>query len=200
MYLVNRFSQLSRCEVALHFHKYLTYQWFNLRVLMEAFSATRLTLRTRHGCICTWLSRTLLAALHVHRIDTPYRAFLERVGPWILWLESVDYFRTSDYFSAHKKNNLNKTLWERIFGCLRTMGTILLTCLTAAKQLSSYLTREDKSITPLVCWTTQLIQYVPIHNKNRVISWPCLKICTSSMQTCLEPNCNIRSKWLQPGE
>ena len=41
---------------------------------------------------------------------------------------------------------------------------------------SKYLTREDKSFTPLVCWTTQLIQYVPIHNKNSVISWQCLKI------------------------
>ena len=70
----------------------------------------------------------------------------------------------------------------------------------AAKEVSSYLTREDKSFTPLVCWTTQLIQYVPIHNKNSVISWQCLKICTSSMQTCLEPNYNIGYEWLQPKE
>ena len=70
----------------------------------------------------------------------------------------------------------------------------------AAKELSSYLTRQDKSFTPLVCWTTQLIQYVPIHNKNSVISRQCLKICTSSMQTCLEPNYNIGHKWLQPRE
>ena len=96
--------------------------------------------------------------------------------------------------------NVNKTLWERIFGRCGTTGTILWTCLTAVKQLSSYLTREDKSVTPLVCWTTQLIQYVPIDNKNCVISWQCLKICTSPMQTCLEPNCNIGHKWLQPGE
>ena len=95
---------------------------------------------------------------------------------------------------------LNKTLWERLFGHGRTTGMILWTCLIAAKQLSSYLTREDKSFTPLVCWTTQLIQYVPIHNKNSVISRQCLKICTSSMQKCLEPNCNIGHKWLQPGE
>ena len=45
-----------------------------------------------------------------------------------------------------------------------------------------------------------ITQYVPIHNKNPVISWQCLKICTSSMPTCLEPNCNIRHKWVQPGE
>ena len=96
---------------------------------------------------------------------------------------------------------VNKTLCERVFGRGRTTGMILWTCLIAAKELSSYLTREDKSFTPLVCWTTQLIQYVPIHNKNySVISWQCLKICTSPMQTCLEPNCNIGHKWLQPGE
>ena len=94
----------------------------------------------------------------------------------------------------------NKTLCERIFGLCRTTGMILWTCLIAAKELSSYLTREDKSFTPLVCWTTQLIQYVPIHNKNSVISRQCLKICTSSMQTCLEPNYNIGHKWLQPRE
>ena len=92
----------------------------------------------------------------------------------------------------------NKTLWERIFGCGRTTGTILWTCLIAGKELSLYLTREDKSFTLLVCWTTQLIQYVPIRNKNSVILWQCLKICTSSMQTFLEPNCNIGHKWLQP--
>ena len=33
----------------------------------------------------------LLAAVHVHRIEIPYRAFAQRVGPRILSLESVDY-------------------------------------------------------------------------------------------------------------
>ena len=45
----------------------------------------------------------------------------------------------------------NKTLCKRIFGRGRTKGMILSTCLIAAKELSSYLTREDKSFTPLVC-------------------------------------------------
>ena len=94
----------------------------------------------------------------------------------------------------------NKTLCERIFGRGRTASMVLWTCLIAAKELSSYLTREDKSFIALVCWTTHLIQYVPLHNKNSVISRQCLKICTSSMQTCLEPNCKIGHKWLQPGE
>ena len=48
----------------------------------------------------------------------------------------------------------NKTLWERSFGRGRTTHRLLWTCLTAAKQLSSYLTREEKSFTLLVCWTT----------------------------------------------
>ena len=97
-------------------------------------------------------------------------------------------------FESIMSIQVNKTLWERIFGRDRTTGSIIWTRLIAAKELSSYLTREDKSFTPLICWTTQLIQYVPIHNNNRVISWQCLKICTSSMQTCLEPNCNIGHK------
>ena len=54
--------------------------------------------------------RPLLAAVHVHRIEIPYRAFPERVGPRILSLESVDYFGTTDHFSVRKKekNNLNE--------------------------------------------------------------------------------------------
>ena len=108
--------------------------------------------------------------------------------------------KTPYNLQRQRKLHLNKTLCERIFGRGRTNGMILWTCLIAAKELSSYLTREDKSFTPRVCWTTQLIQYVPIHNKNNVISRQCLKICTSSMQTCLEPNCNIWHKWLWPRE
>ena len=38
------------------------------------------------GCL-----RPLLAAVHVHRIEIPYRAFPQRVGPRTLSLESVDY-------------------------------------------------------------------------------------------------------------
>ena len=99
------------------------------------------------------------------------------------------------FFSLLFNFLINKTLWERIFGRGRTTRMILWTCLIAAKQLSSYLTREDKSFAVFVCWTTQLIQYVPIHNNNSVISWQCLKICTSSMPTCVEPNCNIGHEW-----
>ena len=61
-----------------------------------------------HGCVYTGsfeldYPRTLLAALHVHRIEIPYRAFPERVGSRILSLESVDYFGTTDRFSGRKK-------------------------------------------------------------------------------------------------
>ena len=44
-------------------YKYLRYQWFNLK-LLEATLTTRVRLRICHGCVCTWLSRTLHAALH----------------------------------------------------------------------------------------------------------------------------------------
>ena len=61
-----------------------------------------------HRCVYTGsfeldYPRTLLAALHVHRIEIPYQAFPERVGPRILSLESVDYFGTTDHFSGRKK-------------------------------------------------------------------------------------------------
>ena len=49
------------------------------------------------------------------------RAFLEWVCPRILSLESVDYFRTSEYFSRQKKKNLyeqkfSKTKMVRLAG------------------------------------------------------------------------------------
>ena len=75
-------------------YKYLRYQCFNLRLLLEATSTPCLN----------WLSCTLLAALDAHRIEIPYWAFPERVGPQILSHESVDYFGTSDYFSGWKKD------------------------------------------------------------------------------------------------
>ena len=59
-------------------------------------------------------------------------------------------------------------------GCTKPM--ILVTCLISAKRLSSYPTRENKSFTLLLCWATQLIQYVPIHNKNPVTSWQCFEM------------------------
>ena len=81
-----------------------------------------LTLRMCHGYVYTGsfeldYPHTLLAALHVHRIEIPYQAFPERVGPRILSLESVDYFGTTDHFSGRKKkNNLNgqnfKVYWK----------------------------------------------------------------------------------------
>ena len=53
MHLIDRFSQLLRCEVALHVYKYLIYQLSNLRVQLEAASATHLTLCMCHGCVYT---------------------------------------------------------------------------------------------------------------------------------------------------
>ena len=64
----------------------------------------------RHGCVYTGsflldynaLYLQHLMAIYVHKIEIPYRAFPERVGPRILSLESVDYFETIDYFSCRK--------------------------------------------------------------------------------------------------
>ena len=66
-----------------------------------------------HGCVYTGsfeldYPRTLLAALHVHRIEIPYRAFLELVAPRILSLESVNYFGTTDHFVGQKKKRKNQ--------------------------------------------------------------------------------------------
>ena len=57
-----------------------------------------------YGKLCTCLLRILLAALHVHTIEIPCRAFSERVGSRIPLLESVG---TSDYFSGRNKKNSN---------------------------------------------------------------------------------------------
>ena len=53
------------------------------------------------------------------------RAFLEWVGPRILSLESVDYFRTSEYFSGQKEK---KNLYEQKFSktkMVRLTGHVL---------------------------------------------------------------------------
>ena len=65
-------------------------------------------LRMCHGCVYTGsfeldYPRTLLAALHVHRIEIP---FLELVAPRILSLESVNYFGTTDHFTGRKKKRI----------------------------------------------------------------------------------------------
>ena len=44
------------------------------------------------------------------------------------------------------------------------------------RTLSPYPTRTDKSFTLLLWRTTQLIQYVPIHDKNPVTSWQCFEM------------------------
>ena len=52
-------------------------------------------------------------------------AFLEWVGPRILSLESVDYLRTSEYFSGQKKK---KNLYEQKFSktkMVRLTGHVL---------------------------------------------------------------------------
>ena len=74
-----------------------------------------------HGCVYTGsfeldYPRTLLAALHAHRIEIPYRAFPELVGRWILSLESVDYFGTTDHFIGRKKRIILMSKTSRFTG------------------------------------------------------------------------------------
>ena len=66
---------------------------------------------------CTLYLQHFMSIVNRNPISTLYRAFPERVGPRILWLESVDYFGTTDHFSGRKKkNNLNeqnfKVYWK----------------------------------------------------------------------------------------
>ena len=98
-----------------------------------------------------------------------------------------------------RENNRNNTLCERIFGRGRTTRTILITCVIAAKQLSSYPTRENKSFTLYyffaephgLCSVFQsTTKYLSLHDN-------VLK-CTSSTQTCSQPNCNKGHQCLQP--
>ena len=62
----------------------------------------------------------------------------------------TDLVTICDFFTAQFENS-NKALWERIFGRGCNMLMIRLTCLIAAKQLSSYPTRENESFTLLLC-------------------------------------------------
>ena len=55
---------------------------------------------------------------HIHRIEISYRALPEPVGPRILSLESVDYFRASDYFSDRNKRTIFMSKTSRFTGNL----------------------------------------------------------------------------------
>ena len=75
-----------------------------------------------HGCVYTGsfeldYPRTLLAALYVHRMEIPYRAFAKRVGPRSYSLKVfiiLEQLITS--VVEKKKNNLNqqnfKVFWK----------------------------------------------------------------------------------------
>ena len=102
MYLIDRFSQLLRCEVALHF-----VNTWDINVLTFDYYWKQLQLPV-------WIDyqALLLAALHARRIQIPYWAFQELVGSWIISLQSGDYFGTSDYFSRWKtEQSLSAKLW-----------------------------------------------------------------------------------------
>ena len=82
----------------------------------------------------------------------------------------------------------NKTLLERIFGRGRTTRMILLTCVIAAKQLSSYPTRENKSFTLYYFFAkpySLCSVFLSVHG---------------NVLICPQPNCNIGHQCLQPGQ
>ena len=64
-----------------------------------------------HGCVysgsfvldCSAFYLQHFMSFHIHKIEISYRAFLERVSPRILSLESVDYFGTSTSVVEKKK-------------------------------------------------------------------------------------------------
>ena len=70
----------------------------------------------------TWLYNALylqhFMSFHIHRVEIPHRAFPERVGPRILLLEGVDYFRASDYFSDRNKRTILMSKTSRFTGKL----------------------------------------------------------------------------------
>ena len=70
------------------------------------------------------------------------------------------------------------TLWQfnLLFVILQISSTNDCMPLIPLTSLISPNTRKDKSFTLLLCWTTQLIQYVPIHDKNPVTSWQCFEM------------------------
>ena len=74
-----------------------------------------------HGCVYTgsfeldYPRTQLAAALHVHRIEIPYRAFPEQVGPRILSL-SVDYFEQLITSVVEKKKKILMRKTSRFTG------------------------------------------------------------------------------------
>ena len=91
---------------------YLRRQWFNLHLLLEATSTTRLTLRMCHGCVCTG-SFVLVCYAFYLQPSCPYNRnpmssfsgtgrFTNSIA-WKRWKT----FGTSDYFSGRNKKNSN---------------------------------------------------------------------------------------------
>ena len=84
-------------------------------------------------------------------------------------------------------------------GCITRM--ILLTCLIAAKQLSSYPTGENKSFTLDYFFAEPHSLYSMFQSTTKILSLHdnVLK-CLSSTQTGFQPKCNIGHQCLQPGQ
>ena len=110
----------------------------------------------------------------------------------------TDLVTICDFFTAQFENS-NKTLCERIFGRGCAMRMIRLTCLIAAKQLSSY---SPEKINPLLYFFAEPHSlYSMFQSTTKILSLHDIELkCTSSTQTCSQPNCNTGHQCLQPGQ
>ena len=104
-----------------------------------------------------------------------------------LWLSSHYIPLFAQYYVMGKVRKSCCSLWEFNLFCVilqisltnDCMPLTLLTSLISPNITNfhqSYPTRKDKSFTLLLCWITQLIQYLLIRDKNPVTSWECFEL------------------------
>ena len=125
MYLIDRFSQLIRCLVALHFKNTWDINDLTLKYYKKATSTTPLTLRTCHGCVYTGtfvLDNHALYLQHFMCIEyrNPMSSFSGTgwsTNSQCRWKGSLP-FRTSYYFGGRKKRTIlmSKTSKVRLTG------------------------------------------------------------------------------------
>ena len=109
MYLIDRFSQLLRCDVALHFINTwdindLTFDnyWKKLQLpVWRSFVLDYHTLYLQH-----------VKSIHVHRIEIPYWAFPNRFVHEFYRLKALITLEQVITSVVEKKNNLNEQNFE----------------------------------------------------------------------------------------
>ena len=116
--------------------------------------------------------------------------FLERVGPWILSLESVDYSRTelAEYFSPNQRSEKKKNLYEQNFdGEANCPGVENFHCM----QIESC----DKHADYFRRWLKQGAKFFTFsYFGNNVFSLESKPLIFVYLCTRTKQNCRIRSK------